>query len=156
MTHWYREPKRIKLMEHLERGGIEFVLCSEGFSEGDLRNLQAGLQQVNFAERLTLGPPMAGGDRKVLVTARHGHADPDWLRNPEPWAGIFILPFHRPTRVHALQSLFTMNRAFQNGARGRRAISKGVLHRFILDLRAEPPSLYGVRDDSLIHPATPE
>jgi hypothetical protein len=22
MTHWYREPKRVKLMEHLERAGI--------------------------------------------------------------------------------------------------------------------------------------
>jgi hypothetical protein len=43
MTHWYREPKWVKLMEHLERAGIDFVLSSDQFSENNLLNLKAAL-----------------------------------------------------------------------------------------------------------------
>lgn len=145
MTHWYREPKRVKLMEHLERSGIGFVLCSEGFSEIDLDHLKALLQPSNLADRLSLGSPAAGDGRKVLITARLGE-DPNWFRNPEPWAGIFILSGHRHLRDKAFRDLFSINRSFPNGARGRRAVSKGVLQRFVLDMRAQPPSLYGLRE----------
>lgn len=145
MTHWYREPKRVNLIEHLERAGIGFVLCSEGFSEVDLENLKAVLRPINLCDRLSLGSPAAGDDRKVLITARDGE-DPNWFRNPEPWAGIFILSAHRHLRDKAFRDLFSANRSFPNGARGRRAVSKGVLYRFVLDMRVHPPSLYGLRE----------
>jgi hypothetical protein len=146
MTHWFREPKRIKLMEHLQRPGIDFVLCSEGFPEGDLRNLQASPQQVSLAERLRPRPPKVGDDRKVLIAARPGGTDPDWLRNPEPWEGVTNLPAFRLHRGHALQSLLTLNRAFHNGARGKRVMGKGVLNRFALDMRTQTPALSSVRE----------
>jgi hypothetical protein len=146
MTHWFREPKRIKLMEHLERAGIDFVLCSERFTDEDLLNFKARLQPSTLSERLTLGPPTMGGRQKVLITARNDHPDPEWFRNPEAWAGIFFLPSHRPYMENALHSLFMTNCAFQNGRRGNRAISKGVLNRFVLDLRNQPPTLVGMRE----------
>ena len=59
MTHWYREPKRVKLMEHLERAGIDFVLSSDGFAESDLLKLKAVVSTA-LAERLTLGITAAG------------------------------------------------------------------------------------------------
>lgn len=146
MTHWYRDPKQVKLIEHLERAGIDLVLCSLGFSDSDLHNLKAGLP-INLAQRLTLGTPAAGDRRKALIVARPGHIDANWLRNPEPWAGVLVLPGQPPARERALLDLFTANRFFQNGARGRRAISKGILHRFVLDMRTQPPSLYGVGEN---------
>jgi len=144
MTHWYREAKRIRLMEHLERAGINFVLCSEKFTEGDLLDLRIRLQPGKLAQRLMLGPHASGDRQKVLVTARHDHPDPEWLQNPETWAGIFVLPAYHPHKENALHSLFTTNRAFQNGTRGYRVISKGVVQRFVLDMRTNPPSLHGV------------
>lgn len=84
MTHWYREPKQIKLIAHLERAGIDFVLCSLGFSHIDLQNLKASLPSIKLVQRLTLGTPATGDGRKILIVARPGHIDSDWLRNPEP------------------------------------------------------------------------
>lgn len=145
MTHWYREPKRVNLMELLERAGIEFVLSRDEFSENDLLNLREALPQKKLSERLALGIATSGDYKKVLIIAPTKHPDPSWLSNPEPWAGIFILPANRPYRWHVLHALFTINRSFHNGARGQRAISKGILRRFVLDMRLHPPSLYGVR-----------
>lgn len=147
MTHWYREPKQIRLIEHLERAGIDFVLCSFAFSDIDLQNLKASLPPIKLAQRLTLGTPARGDGTKALIVARPDRIDPDWLRNPEPWAGVLVLPSHSPARDRALLELFAVNRSFHNGARGRRAVSKGILRRFVLDMRATPPSLYGVRED---------
>jgi hypothetical protein len=146
MTHWFREPKRIKLMDHLERAGFDFVLCSERFTKEDLLNLRTKIQPSTLARRLTLGSPAVGDRHKVLITARHDHPDPQWFRKPEAWAGIFFLPSHRPHMDNALQSLFTTNRTFPNGARGHRAISNGVIHRFVLDMRVQPPTLVGLRE----------
>lgn len=146
MTHWYREPKRVKLVEHLERAGIDIVLCSLGFSDIDLQTLKASLPPIKLAQRLSRGTPAMGDGRKALIVARPGHIDPEWLRNPQPWAGVLVLPGHSPAREHALRDLFTVNRSFHNGARGRRVISKGILRRFVLDMRTRPPSLYGVRE----------
>jgi hypothetical protein len=145
MTHWYREPKQVKLIEHLERAGIGFVLSSDQFSESDLLNLRAILHAPPFSEKFSRGVFTEGDPQRVLIVAPEERPDPLWLQNPEPWAGVFILPAIRSHREQALHGLFTMNRSFHNGARGRRAISKGVLHRFILDMRSHPPSLYGVR-----------
>lgn len=50
MTHWYREPKRMKLMEPLERAGIAFVLSSDELSQGDLLNLRT-VVPIGFAGR---------------------------------------------------------------------------------------------------------
>jgi len=36
MTHWYRDPIQLKLMEHLHRADIGFVLSSDDFSDNDL------------------------------------------------------------------------------------------------------------------------
>ncbi len=146
MTHWYREPKQIKLIEHLERAGIDLVLCSLGFSDIDLQTLKADLPPIKLAQRLTRGTPSIGDEKKALIVARPGHIDPEWLRNPGPWAGVLVLPGRSPAREHALRDLFTVNRSFHNGARGQRAVSKGTLHRFVLDMRTHPPSLYGVRE----------
>jgi len=145
MTHWYREPKRVKLMEHLERAGIDFVLSSDGFAESDLLKLKATVS-TPLAGRLTLGTTTAGDPKKVLVIASQSYPDPDWLRNPEPWAGIFILTAHRPHREHALEAIFIINQSFENGVRGHRPIGMGGGHRFILDMRASPPSLYRTRE----------
>jgi hypothetical protein len=137
MMHWYREPKRVKLMEHLE-AGIDFVFSSDGFGESDLRNLKAAVP-ISLAKRLTLGVATAGDARKVLVIALQGSPDPEWLRNPEPWAGIFVLPDHRPHREDALQAIFIINRSVKNGVRGQRPIRMGIVHRFVLDMRTSPP-----------------
>jgi len=146
MTHWYREPKRVKLMEHLKRAGLGFVLHNEAFSEDDLKTLRAAPYLAGFAENVTLGLADSPVPNCVLVTAPREKADTDWLQNPHLWAGFFVLPALPHLRQHALQSLFTDNRTFHNGLRGQRAISKGVLHRFVLDMRLHPPSLYGLRD----------
>ncbi len=146
MTHWYREPKRVKLLEHLERAGVDFVFNSDEFAESDLRNLKSTLQSSRLADRFTLGTSMSGDVRKVLIIAPRTYPDPACVQNPEPWAGIFVLPARRPQREHALRTLFAINCSFNNGARGRRAISKGILHRFVLDMRVHPPSLYGLRE----------
>jgi hypothetical protein len=146
MTHWYREPKQIRLIEHLERAGIDFVLCSFGFSDIDLQKLKAGLPPIKLAQRLTVGTPDVGDGTKALIVARPDRIDPDWLRNPEPWAGLLVLPSQSAARDRALQEIFAVNRSFPNGARGRRAVSKGILRRFVLDMTATPPSLYGVRE----------
>lgn len=145
MTHWYREPKRIKLMEHLERSEISFVLSFEEFSEDDLLNLRGTLQSDTLAKKLTRGTPLLGDCGKILIIAPREAPDPEWLENPAPWAGVFVLPAHDHLRERALREVFTINRSFHNGTRGRRAVREGVLHRFVLDMRAHPPSLYGAR-----------
>jgi hypothetical protein len=146
MTHWYREPKRVKLMEHLERADLGFVLRSGEFSEDDLQSLRATLRPIGLAERVSLGTTDSGDPKKVLIIAPRENPDLNWLQNPEPWAGIFVLPASYHLRQHALHNLFTINRAFHNGARGRRATRKGALQRFVLDMRVHPPSLYGLRE----------
>ncbi|HZD50115.1 MAG TPA: hypothetical protein VE178_15335 [Silvibacterium sp.] len=40
MTHWYRDPKQLKLMEHLEHADTGFVLSSDDFSDSDLFRLK--------------------------------------------------------------------------------------------------------------------
>ena len=146
MTHWHREPKRVKLMEYLQRADLGFVLRSGEFSEDDLQSLRATLRPIGLAERVALGTPDSGDPRKVLIIAPRENLDLNWLQDPGPWAGIFLLPASYHLRQHALHNLFTINRAFHNGARGRRAIRKGVLQRFVLDMRVHPPSLYGLRE----------
>ena len=145
MTRWYREPKRVKLMEHLEGAVIDFVLSSDGFAESDLLKLRAEVSTA-LAKRLTLGTTTAGDPQQVLAIASQSYPDPDWLRKPEPWAGIFVLPAHRLNREHALEAIFIINRSFENGVRGHRPIGMGGVHRFILDMRASPPSLYRTRE----------
>jgi len=145
MTQWYREPKRVKLMEQLERAGIELVLSSDGLAESDLQKLKAAVSTA-LAKRLTLGTASGRDPKKVLVIASQSCPDPEWLRNPEPWAGIFILTAHRPHREHALEAIFIINQSFENGVRGHRPIGMGGGHRFILDMRASPPSLYRTRE----------
>jgi hypothetical protein len=146
MTHWYREPKRVKLMEHLKRADLGFVLRSEDFSEDDLRKLRATPYLTRFREQVTLGTAESGDPKKVLVIAPRENPNLNWLENLQPWAGIFLLPSSHHLRQHALHSLFIINRAFHNGARGHRAVSKGVLHRFVLDMRVHPPSLYCLKE----------
>jgi hypothetical protein len=141
MTHWYREPKRVKLMEHLQRSGIDFVPSSDGFAESDLLKSKAAVSTA-LAKRLTLGTATAGDPKKVLVIAPQNYPDPDCLRNPEPWAGIFVLPAQRPHREQVLEAIFIIKRSFENGMRGHRPIGMGGVHRFILDMRASRPSLY--------------
>jgi hypothetical protein len=143
MMNWYREPKRVKLMEHLERARIDFVFNSDGFAESDLRNLKAAVP-IALAKRLTLGVTAAGDSRKVLVIALQSSPDPQWLRNPEPWAGVFVLPADRSHREDALQAIFVINQSVKNGARGQRPIRMGIVHRFVLDMRTSPPSFYRV------------
>jgi hypothetical protein len=89
MTHWYREPKRVKLMELLERANLGFVLRSGEFSEDDLQNLRATLRPIGLAERGALGTPDSGDPKKVLIIAPRENPDLNWLQNPKPWAGIF-------------------------------------------------------------------
>ncbi len=133
-------------MEHLKRTDLGFVLRSGEFSEEDLRNLRASPYLTWFAERVTLSTADPGDPKKVLVIAPKESPDLNWLQNLQPWAGIFLLPASHHLRQHALHNLFTINRAFHNGARGHRAISKGILHRFVLDMTVHPPSLYGLRE----------
>jgi hypothetical protein len=143
MSHWYREPKRVKLMEHLERAGISFVLSSDGFAESDLLKLKAAVSTA-IAKKLVLGTGAEGDPRKVLVIAPQ-NPDANWLSNAEPWAGIFVLPAHRLHREQALQAIFVVNRSFKNGARGLRPISMGIVHRFVLDMRTPQASFYRIR-----------
>jgi len=145
MAHWYRDPKRVNLMEHLDRAGIGFVLRLGDFSENDLLNLRTTLYPMMLEERLMLGMAIPGDRRKVLIIAPQESPDHSSLQNSEPWAGIFILPAHHSQREHALRALLTNNRSFENGARGCRVLSRGMLRRFVLNLRSFPPSLYGVR-----------
>lgn len=39
MMRWYREPRRVKPMDSLDRAGFGFVPGSSGFSKSDLVNL---------------------------------------------------------------------------------------------------------------------
>jgi hypothetical protein len=144
MTHWYREPKRVKLMEYLQRAGIDFVLSSDWFAERDLLRLK-GAVSAALAERLMLGATAAADPMKVLVIAPQSSPDQEWLRDPKPWAGIFVLPAQRPHREHALHAIFMLNRSFKNGVRGHRPIGMGGIHRFVLDMSSFPPSLYRTR-----------
>lgn len=93
MTHWYREPKRVKPMEYLQHARINFVLSCDWFAESDLLRLKAAVSKT-LAERLMLGATATADHKKVLVIAPQSYPDPDYLQNPESWASIFVLPAH--------------------------------------------------------------
>jgi hypothetical protein len=145
MTHWYREPKRVKLMEYLQHAGINFVLSSDWFAESELLKLRAAVP-APLAQRLMLGATAAADTKKVLVIAPRSYPDPSCLQNPESWAGVFVLPADPRPKEEALKAIFVINRSFKNGARGQRPIGMGGIHRFVLDMRPFPPSLYRIRE----------
>jgi hypothetical protein len=149
MAHWYRDPKQLKLTEHLERAGFGFVLSREDFSESDLLDLQARLHTMSLAQRLTLGTISPGDSQRVSIVAPRERSAIAWLQNPEPWAGIFVLPRDSPQREDALATLLASNGSFNNGTKGRRVISRGILHRFVLDMSAVPPVLHRIKEDWL-------
>jgi hypothetical protein len=135
--------KRVKLMEHLQRAGIDFVLSSDWFAESDLSRIKAAVSAA-LAKRLMLGATAAADPKKVLVIAPQSYPDPDCLQNPESWAGIFVLPAHPRHKEDALKAIFVINRSFKNGVRGHRPIGMGGIHRFVIDMRTLPPSLYAL------------
>ena len=52
MTHWYRDPKQLKLMEHLHRADIGFVLSSDDFSDNDLLHLKTTLGSLHQTSKI--------------------------------------------------------------------------------------------------------
>jgi hypothetical protein len=145
MSHWYRETKSVKLLDCLEQAGIRLTLNSAEFTEDDLLKLKAELHPTALRDGLSCGSTAYGSPRRALIIAPVQPVHSDWLRNPAPWAGIIVIPAHSPDRDQALASFFNTNRSYRNGARGRRVMERGVLQRFILDMRAQPPTLNGVR-----------
>jgi hypothetical protein len=146
MTHWYREPKRVRLIEYLDHANLAFVLNAEQFSENDLARLRSIPPALLLIEKFSRGTVTEADARNVFIIAPVKRPNSVWLENPVPWAGVIILPPRRPFREHALRSIFTLDRTVDNGSRGTRAIRKGILHRFVLDLSTGPASFYGVKE----------
>ena len=69
MTHWYREPKRVKLMEYLQHAGINFVLSADWFAESDLLRIKAAVSKT-LAERLMLGATTTAAPKKFWSLLR--------------------------------------------------------------------------------------
>ena len=151
MTHWYREPKRVKLMEYLQQAGINFILSSDWFAENELLKLRAAVP-APLAQRLMLGATAAADSKKVIVIAPQSYPDPKCVQTLASWGGIFVLPAHPRHKEDALKAIFVINRSFKSGVRGQRPIGMGGIHRFVLDMRASPPSLYRIREEDGIEP----
>jgi hypothetical protein len=144
MTHWHRDPKRLKLLEHLVRTDAEFVLNSDDFSEEEFLRLRSTLCGTIFAEKLRRGSLGVNGYREVLIVASSKELDLP-LISPERWAGILVTPRDSLRKERILTDLFLRNPLFPNGIRAVRVVARGTLRAFILDARMTPPLLFAIK-----------
>jgi hypothetical protein len=146
MAHWYRDPKRLKFLEYLNRAEAEFVLDPSHFSQDELLRLRSTLSTSIFADKVSRGPCSSEGPLKVLIVAQEKDTG-TVTTDTKQWAGIFVVPGDGPRKERTLAELFLINPFFPNGAKGSRVVAKGILHPFVLDARVAPPLLSVLRAD---------
>lgn len=139
MTHWYRDPKRFRLIEHLIRADYTFVLDPADFSDTELLRLREAFMSVLPAEKLVRDTCSTERTSRVLIVApsdtpgRSIVAEDD----SQQWAGVVLVPdgIHKET---SLIELFRKNPYFENGARGQRVLIRNAIRPFVLDTRLNP------------------
>lgn len=139
MSHWYREPKRFKLLGSLIRSERTFVLNPDDFHDSELFRLREALHPVLRAQKLTLERHATERVSSVLILAPSISPSlalvPD--QEPEQWAGILLIPGGLQKEA-SLIDLFLRNPYFKNGTKGRRISVKGAIRPFFLDIRNSP------------------
>jgi len=146
MAHWYRDPRRLKFLEYLNRAEAEFVLDPSHFSQDELLRLRSKLSTSIFANKVNRGECSAEGSLKVLIVA-HEKLNGTVTTDTKQWAGVFVVPRDSPRKENTLAELFLINPFFPNGEKGSRVITEGILRPFVLDARLAPPQLSVLRAD---------
>ena len=126
VAHWYRDPKRLKFLEYLNRAEAEFVLDRGHFLQDELLRLRSTLNTSIFADKVSRGECSSEGSLKVLIVA-HEKPTGTVTTDTKQWAGIFVVPGDSPRKESTLADLFLINPFFPNGEKGSRVVAKGIL-----------------------------